>query len=197
MIRQLSTISFFTFLFTACSSGAPEDIERICIAMTECGALPAMDTDECISELDASTPDSASRAANECATCLDTLTCGAIEDGDCASECEPLFDTINSVPGKVTGVCSSNSTSNYAYESDGDLIVRLECSDTVLQILPGPFFKTGASKPCGTIRAIGGGQCVATGNVSMTSRDGRRWVTGSCSCEGDTIGFEVPFRLAL
>ena len=188
------------FVVAACGDGAPDDIVRICEAATACGALSGSDTDRCISELDGATPDSASRAAAECAECMDTKTCGDVAAGMCAATCKPLFDTINSVPGKVTGGCTSMSNSNFAIKSSqGNLLLQFDCSPDI-QIIPGPYFDTvGTSKPCGKFDSSDMAQMcpMATGNVTIQERDGRRWAVGSCSCSGKSLSFELPFRIAL
>jgi hypothetical protein len=183
----------------ACGGGAPDDIVRICEAATECGAIGGTDTDRCISDLDGATPDSASRAAAECADCMDTKTCGDVKAGMCAATCKPLFDTINSVPGKVSGGCTSTTNSNFAIKSSqGNLLLQFDCSPDV-QIIPGPYFDTiGTTKPCGKFTSSDMAQNCdqATGNITIQERDGRRWAVGSCSCSGKALNFELPFRIS-
>jgi hypothetical protein len=184
----------------ACGDSAPDDIVRICEAATACGAIGAAETDRCISELDGATPESATRASEECATCMDTKTCGDIAAGMCAASCKPLFDTVNSVPGKVSGGCTSMTSSNFAIKSSqGNLLLQFDCTPDV-QIIPGPYFDTiGTSKPCGKFMSSDLAQnCTdAAGTVTIQERDGRRWAVGSCSCSGASLTFELPFRIAL
>lgn len=184
----------------ACGGGAPDDIVRICEAVTACGVISGADTDRCISELDGATPDSASRAAAECADCMDSMTCGDVSSGKCAATCKPLFDTVNSVAGKVTGGCTSTSNSNFAIKSSqGNLLLQFDCSPDI-QIIPGPYFDTvGTTKPCGKFDSSDGAQMcpMATGNVTIQERDGRRWAVGSCGCSGKTVTFELPFRISI
>lgn len=189
-------------LFAAACSGAPEDIERICEAATECGAIGSEETAACIMELDAATPDSATRAAAECAACLDTMTCGQIADGDCRSACEPLLDAANASPGTLTGACTSTSRSNYAFRSSsGNLLVALACDGVTIEINAGRHFSVGERFGCGSVTAWQGtetGTCpTALGEISIGERDGRRWVTGSCFCADTQLNFEVPYRISL
>ena len=195
---RLLLVSLLTL--AACGDGAPDDIVRICEAATACGVLSGSDTSRCISELDGATPDSASRAAAECADCMDTKSCGDVAGGMCAATCKPLFDTINSVPGQVSGGCTSTSNANFAIKSSqGNLLLQFDCSPDI-QIIPGPYFDTvGTSKPCGKFDSSDMAQMcpMATGNVTIQERDGRRWAVGSCSCAGKSLSFELPFRISL
>ncbi|MDB4961181.1 MAG: hypothetical protein JWP01_1180 [Myxococcales bacterium] len=197
MRHLLLCVSLFTVI--ACGGGAPEDIERICVAATECGALTAAQTDRCIAELDGATPDSASRAAAECAECVDTKTCGEVSSGACVQSCAPLKQTINAVPGTVTGGCTSSSTGSFAAKSySGDLLMQIDCA-TDFEIVISPYFDTvGSSKPCGKFRSSEGASCptTSTGTVAIIERDGRRWAKGTCSCSGVSVTFDLPFRIS-
>lgn len=189
------------FIVACGGGGAPEEIQRICTAMTECGAIPSTDTERCITELDAVTPDSATRAASECADCLDTMTCRAIDEGDCAPACKPLFDTINGTPGRVTGACTSMTTDTFATRSNmGNLLISLGCpSADDIEIVPGPYFDTvGTSRPCGRFdfASFSRTDCAnATGTVTIVERDSRRWVDGTCTCSGVSVTFQAPLRI--
>ncbi len=198
-MRRLLAIVLFV---AAACGGAPEDIERICEAATECGALGPEETSACIMELDAATPDSATRAAAECANCLETMTCGQVANGDCRTACEPLLDAANASPGTLTGACSSTSRSNYALRSSaGNLLVRLACDGVSIEINPGRHFTVGERFACGSLTAWDGpdtGTCpMALGEIRIVERDGRRWVTGNCFCADTQLNFDVPYRLSL
>ena len=191
-------ISILLIVLGACDGGVPPDIERICVAATECGAIGADDTETCMNELDSATPDSATRAASECATCLDTMTCGEVSSGGCGKACAPLRDSVNSEPGTVTGACTGSSLYNFAGKSNvgNNLVIQLDCH--YIDIIPGRYsdFQVGVTKPCGQMTVVDQICPQGYGNVSIVEKDGRRWAKGSCSCSGVSVGFEVPFRIA-
>lgn len=173
-----------------------DDIERICTAMTECGVVTAGEMDTCVAELDAYTPDSATRALADCASCMDTLTCGDIASGNCSGQCGPLFSAINSTPGTTTGACVSSSTENYVTRSTaGELLVRLNSCNVT--ITPGAFTKAaGTTLPCGRFTAFSSGDCAqASGTVEIIDKGGRPFARGACSCSNMQVSFDVPFRI--
>jgi hypothetical protein len=84
------TLVVLTLSLIACGGGG--DAGRICQAAHDCGSITEDEIDPCT---DALGQVDADRALGECADCLEQHTCGDIDDGECASTCEPAFDALD------------------------------------------------------------------------------------------------------
>jgi hypothetical protein len=190
-------------LVASCGDSTTNDaIDRICTAMAQCGAIAGSDTGTCTATLSTATSATATRAVAECADCVDKMSCGQVEGGGCATTCRPLFDTVNSTAGKVSGLCTASSAQQFADKTTrGELAVFGDCSDGPFEVDLGPFGAAiGTSHPCGAFS--GAYVCSSsTGTAKIEQDAGGVWVTGTCTCVPDQgapgLTFRVPLRLSL
>jgi len=195
-------------ILAACSDAqAPPDIVSLCTSLTQCGAISAVQTDVCIGDLAAATPDSATRAAHDCATCFSTMTCGDIAGGKCKAACAPFVQSAASTPGTYSvnasgmescTVPSPTTTDNYARAgSDGSVELHWACDSTQGVDSLGAI-SVGDTRECASIAHYD--TCIASGTYTMDEKMGRSWITGTCVCRSDvdqsvsTTTFDVPYR---
>ena len=203
MIQNVS-VCLIPILLTGCAGGGEDNlsaIASICTTLVECGAIAETDTATCEVELDLATPDSATRAADECAACLGDNVCADVDDGKCTEICEPFFESSRREPGQVTQPCEDMSTLNYATKANGGslLVVVAGCSQPDrIRVLPGAHFDVGTVISCGRmiVEQIGGDdECEqAVGELSIVAQGGRKRVVGNCSCSNHQVSFDVPYR---
>ncbi|MGE0549664.1 MAG: hypothetical protein AB7O24_20695 [Kofleriaceae bacterium] len=185
----------------------PSAIEQICTGLTACGTLVEQEPELCVSELGAVTPASALDAVEHCAMCVEATACGEIKAGGCKAACDPLLVPINSAVGTASAGCTAVSTANQAIRNKaGELQVELDCPGFAFEVdgvtmeadevafTPGPYFEVGVTKACGQFKIGRTLTAPSMGTFSIATKQGRRWIMGSCSVGDTTISFEVPFR---
>lgn len=92
-------------LLMACGGGedAASAEQRICTAVVDCGGLGEAGLDDCVTSLEEV---DGTRAKDECAACVESNTCGEVDDGACATDCSSILEAVDSIQEVAREICA-------------------------------------------------------------------------------------------
>jgi hypothetical protein len=139
--------------------------------------------------------------------------CELTERGGCKAACDAMIAAI-AQPGRVSGAgsnatCESESTDTYATHQEfgavNELAIHARCDNpfgeqVIEEVFLFPSQDVDGEVPCGiwlsrdTLGYLYNRCDAAEGTLAVVEVDGRRMYSGTCSCNGESITVEAPYR---